>query len=451
MSPRPHFHLLGIPVRVEPFFVVVAVLFGLRYSEVDLIIAWALVTVLSVLVHELGHALVYRAFGERSSIVLHGFGGFTVGAGRVRLSRAQRIVVSVVGSVTALVLLWLPLRSLVGGDWYLRQDLFVQGLVYFGAFVNLWWSVANLLPIRPLDGGHVSEELFGLERARWLSIGFAAFGAVWALGQDQTYAALFAGLLGFMNFSEIRAERNGMAMRAFDVDAPDPGGAAPSGRAGGPRRAGGRRGRRGRAALRSVPPSAPAPPGGGLDPERLRQAAWSALREGDLDRARRLVGGLGAGAGPWLAAAVALDGDSVDGYVAAWAARPDGPPSLVATQVLGDSGHAVEVARRLLAERGSAGRQAAATLQTHLHYSERWTAAAEVGEVVYTAGPTSPAQTAFEVACSWARLGDVDRAVNWLERAAADGFRAASLVDGEPDLAAVRADPRWPVVRAQLV
>ena len=38
------------------------------------------------------------------------------------------------------------------------------------------------------------------------------------------------------------------------------------------------------------------------------------------------------------------------------------------------------------------------------------------------------------MACSWAKAGDVDHAIEWLERAADDGFRAASLVDGEPDL-----------------
>ena len=64
-----------------------------------------------------------------------------------------------------------------------------------------------------------------------------------------------------------------------------------------------------------------------------------------------------------------------------------------------------------------------------------------MGEVVYQAGPPSPAQTAFEVACSWARAGQVDRAAHWLEQAADAGFRAATLVDGEPDLAPVAPTP----------
>ncbi|HEY9555125.1 MAG TPA: hypothetical protein VIR58_00235, partial [Acidimicrobiales bacterium] len=97
------------------------------------------------------------------------------------------------------------------------------------------------------------------------------------------------------------------------------------------------------------------------------------------------------------------------------------------------------------------GREGAANLQTHLHYGERFAVAAEVGEAVFAARPASPAQTAFEIACSWARAGDVDRAARWLDQAADAGFRAASIVDGEPDLAAVREHPTWPVLRARLI
>ena len=56
-------------------------------------------------------------------------------------------------------------------------------------------------------------------------------------------------------------------------------------------------------------------------------------------------------------------------------------------------------------------------------------------------GPQSPAQTAFEVACSWARAGQPDEALRWVEAAVDAGFRAPGLLDGEPDLAPVRALP----------
>ena len=114
------------------------------------------------------------------------------------------------------------------------------------------------------------------------------------------------------------------------------------------------------------------------------------------------------------------------------------------------SGAATAVARRLVDRADGKGREGAATLQTHLHYGDRFPEAAEVGEAVFAADPPSPAQTAFEVACSWARTDEINLALHWLDLAADAGFKAAALVDGEPDLVTVRADPRWPLVRARL-
>src|SRR3546814_2691207 len=65
----------------------------------------------------------------------------------------------------------LPMRTLWGSDWIFDQSRYVVYAIYFLQFQNLWWSVANLLPIRPLDGGNVTAELFGLDSARRISIG----------------------------------------------------------------------------------------------------------------------------------------------------------------------------------------------------------------------------------------------------------------------------------------
>ena len=188
-------------------------------------------------------------------------------------------------------------------------------------------------------------------------------------------------------------------------------------------------------------------------PARAQNLAWAALKQGDVPAAKRLTKGLGSGADPFLKAATALasgDKQAFQLFEDAYVAVPSGPSNLIATEVLARTGAAVAVARRLVERADGKGREGAGTLQTHLHYADSYAEAAEVGTVVYAADPPSKAQTAFEVACSWAKATDVDHAVEWLERAADDGFRAASLVDGEPDLEAVRADPRWPLLRARL-
>jgi hypothetical protein len=181
--------------------------------------------------------------------------------------------------------------------------------------------------------------------------------------------------------------------------------------------------------------------------------AWSALRAGDAATAKRLVDRLGGNASPYLRASSALatgEADAFELFEAAYVALPGGPPNLVSTELLARSGAATAVAHRLVARPDGAGREGAATMQTHLHYGNHYRAAAEVGEAVYAADPPSPAQTAFEVACSWSRAGEVEQAIVWLGQAADQGFRAASIVDGEPDLEAVRDDPRWPLLRARL-
>jgi stage IV sporulation protein FB len=208
MAEHAHFRIAGIPVRVEPVFFVISALFGLRYAEesVSLVFVWIGVTFVSILVHELGHALSLKAFGLPSSIVLHGFGGVTLS--RRSLDKAKSVFVSLAGSLVALLLLWLPARHLRGTEWFAEQDeIWLRGVVVFTAFANLWWSVANLLPIRPLDGGNVVSELFGMPAARRASVVVAALGGVWAIRNDQPYAGMFAFFLAWVNFQEIQAER----------------------------------------------------------------------------------------------------------------------------------------------------------------------------------------------------------------------------------------------------
>jgi hypothetical protein len=181
--------------------------------------------------------------------------------------------------------------------------------------------------------------------------------------------------------------------------------------------------------------------------------AWNALRRNEGERASSILERAGDGVNPFLRASIALllgPAEMADDlFEAAYRAEPGGPPNLVPATLLADQGRAAAVATRLVAS-GPVGVEAAGGLQTHLHYAERFPAAAEVGELVFEAKPRSPAQTAFEVACSWARAGNADVALRWVGVAVDAGFRAPGLLDGEPDLAPVRSLPGWAPVRARL-
>jgi hypothetical protein len=57
---------------------------------------------------------------------------------------------------------------------------------------------------------------------------------------------------------------------------------------------------------------------------------------------------------------------------------------------------------------------------------------------------------AYNAACSWARLGDADRGLEWVGTALDRGWDDAEQLDSDEDLAAVRAHPGWAAVRARL-
>jgi Zn-dependent protease len=463
---RAHFRIFGIPVRVEPFFVVVAALFGIRIEPLWVVFAWVVLVFVAVLVHELGHALTYRMLGQRSAIVLHGFGGFTVptGGGRRVLSKGKSVAVSLSGSFVQLALIGVPAWLLVRNhvlydpvtnadpmsDWLFFTD---QGLswfpiAYYAQFIGIWWAVFNLLPIRPLDGGHVAETLLGFENACKVSIGAAIVAAFIAfrLGPFGFIALIYFGLFAYMNWRDLQASRN----ESFDIEAPDapPGSGRRASRSGRPRR------RRGQPDLQVVgQATGPVDLSPRPSNAEAQTRAWNALRSGDGGRAASIMRQAGGDGNGFLRASIALLTGPVemadDLFEAAYKAEPAGPPNLVPATLLADAGRAVPVAARLTGA-GRPGVEAASGLQTHLHYAERFAAAAEVGEQVFAAGPQSPAQTAFEVACSWARAGSPDEALRWIEAAVDAGFRAPGLLDSEPDLAPVRALAGWPAVRSRL-
>lgn len=450
MSAKPHFRVAGVPVRIEPVFWIVTVFFAFNLQDARLIITWVAVVLVSILVHELGHAVALKVYGQQSSIVLHGFGGVTIS--QRRLSKVQSIIVSLAGPFTALALLGIPailIRDSEYGASLLRDyatgtsGFGLWPVLYFAVYVNIWWSIANLLPIRPLDGGNVMTELIGIQKARILSIVVGGGAAVWAyLYADRglRYAALFAAFLAFINFSEYRRTKTGApAPSAFDIAGPAPA-------------------ERGRPARRSGRPTAPprraATSGvteipGGVEPAAAESFAWNLLRRGDATGARRVLQRATGPVGPFVGATASLAvGDGLDDLVAAYLAHPTGPSNLVPATVAADTGNAVLLARRLAGE-GPAGLDASGSLQTHLHYAERFDLAAAVGEVVFSVAPTN-AQVAFDTACSWARAGDVDRSIEWVRRSISAGFGAPRLLDGEPDLEPARAHPRWAEVRASM-
>ena len=95
------FSILGIPVQVQFWFWITMAFIGgglhaANSTEILLVVVFMFAGFLSILVHEMGHALMIRKYGLPTSITLQAFGGFaSYPAGR--LDRKQSFIVTAAG------------------------------------------------------------------------------------------------------------------------------------------------------------------------------------------------------------------------------------------------------------------------------------------------------------------------------------------------------------------
>ena len=161
------FRLLGIPIGVHATFLFVALLGATAYRGWD-IAWWTVAAFVSILLHELGHALSARAFGSTGiSVTLYGLGGVTTFSPGRAMTHGKSFLVSAAGSLVGI---------LAGSAvWYLAWAGVFDGagrpvvvLVNSFVFTALVWGALNWIPIVPLDGGHMVVHLvsiFNEERA----------------------------------------------------------------------------------------------------------------------------------------------------------------------------------------------------------------------------------------------------------------------------------------------
>jgi stage IV sporulation protein FB len=199
----------GIPVRIEPTFFVVLVLLGLPQPWFH-VVSWVLIATASVLLHELGHAIAFRTYGVKPSIVLHGFGGLTSGSGE--LTSGQRIVVSLAGPFSALLLFGLPAVLLEMSGAVPAGDAAV--VLRQVVWINVGWSLLNLVPVLPLDGGQVFLDVCdictggrGRRAAEVVSVAVAVVLAVVALSYGLLFGAVMAGGFAALNLNQLRKVR----------------------------------------------------------------------------------------------------------------------------------------------------------------------------------------------------------------------------------------------------
>jgi len=228
-----NFRVLDFPVRVHPLFWLISLISGLSgMDDPAFLVVWVVVVFVSILIHELGHALMIRRLGRRAHIVLYAMGGLAIegsddpygfdysSSSGSRTSQEQ-ILISAAGPAAGFALaavvaaLVYATKGRIETVWLHKTIPFffaiydteinrhLLSLINSLLYVNIFWGLMNLLPVIPLDGGQISQAIFtmqdpwqGIVKALWLSVWTGAITAVLGLlvFQSMFLVLLFASL-----------------------------------------------------------------------------------------------------------------------------------------------------------------------------------------------------------------------------------------------------------------
>jgi len=273
-----NFRCFGVPVRVSPFFWIIGILLGWSISNPGHFIIWMGVFFVSILIHEMGHALMSRRYGFQPWVVLTSFGGvccrnpYQQPSGHTReremwISFAGPGIQLIFAALTIIVygliltsLAGLPLtevgylalfylnKVLSFGDPGIAEALargitavfsqypmhlvqishtetmlsashswfhYFSVVVYFLLQINIFWAILNLMPILPLDGGHLSMHFCekinpreGRRRAVFISATVAGcLAAFAAIRLGHLFIAIFFGYFCFQSIQMLMHEQ----------------------------------------------------------------------------------------------------------------------------------------------------------------------------------------------------------------------------------------------------
>jgi Zn-dependent protease len=233
-----NFSLLGIPVRVHPFFWLVALVLGWGLQDPRRLLLWVAVCFVSILVHELGHALAIRYYGWAPYIILYSFGGLacynqgigSYGSARRRgHSTAAQIIISAAGPGAGFALAAVVAASLYATHRYVAFPFVgeigrgepiaeeqLYNLVSALLSVNIFWGLINLFPVYPLDGGQIARAILtsfdprdGLRHSFMLSCAMGAGLALFGLSQREYFLALLFGYLAYSSYQSLQGYSGG--------------------------------------------------------------------------------------------------------------------------------------------------------------------------------------------------------------------------------------------------
>jgi len=197
----------GIPVFVSPYWFLVAAVLVVWFSSAGALpgtihgtvprylvaVAFVVLLYVFVLLHELSHSLVARAFKlPVRRILLYPLGGFSE-IEQEPPTPSQEFLVSAAGPVMSLLLAAIGLGVDALAHWPVIPSASASGiaelLVNWMVLANAMVGVFNLLPGLPLDGGRV------LRAGLWKLTGKSGYSTVLAAWAGRVIAIVLAGLV----------------------------------------------------------------------------------------------------------------------------------------------------------------------------------------------------------------------------------------------------------------
>ena len=202
------FNLFKIPVRVEASFWIIMALFGFMWNQGEQsslflnIALFVIAAFISILVHELGHAMMIRKYKLPTQIVLSSFGGYASHPAGY-FNRMQSFLVTLAGPLlqaTLGVALLFALPHLGLPDS--KLDKFFDYLI----IVSIGWAILNCLPVLPLDGGRMLEAILGPKRLKItiiVSLVTATAIAILGFATGQLFIAIIMAMFAWQNYQAL--------------------------------------------------------------------------------------------------------------------------------------------------------------------------------------------------------------------------------------------------------
>jgi len=433
--------VFGIPVKVDfTFLLVAAFLASSRLSQPVFFVELLLVVFISILIHELGHALVCRAFGLSPQIQLYGMGGLTSWSSNIRVSPLKNIAISLAGPFAGFLLAGIilsiqnrfpdALDSEIGRQLY--RDLMT---------VNLGWGIVNLLPVLPMDGGHVVDSIeeiitkkTGGLVAPTLSLLVAAGVALWAFKAGWFFMGILMGVFAWVNLNALRQRYQ--ANRDQDLTGP-----LEQARESFKQRDGSSLVRQARELLQTAGSA------------EFKCAAQQLLVQGlilenNSEEAKKELMRLQAINGPAAAeeALIGFEKDEWPGILplieyAYRSSKTAGLGALYTQALIG--AHRFPEALQLISDPSLAHYNSGlyVLLQTAAFEAGEFDLSAQAGTLANERGRAP--YIAYNVACAHARAGRTDEALEWIKRAVAAGYDEIESLKQEPDFVGLRDHPEF--------